>query len=448
MDFKTRLDQLMAEIETDPTKISDINEDIINNMSEDQLNDLYKKVSPYGRTIEGSNKIICMSVTNLRDDYMRKFHMTALVGFMYRMAEEYLTEEYTSEVFVRRIRFGAPRIDFTNDDFITLKRFYNDTKFLKHYLDDKFPITQLTNIDEMFGRLGDTTDLVCIFEESDEQFNLRKNILQNEYDNLKKAKRSHIKEFLDSMFEFNPDKHVRRAKEKLVKADLANDASAIVQSATEIPLDTFHRYKFYTDVNYEKIMNTVSVLYSVQPDIHYAVNPYEVFDDSDKETAQQKADKFISKHQRNVITDILCLTTGKWNLIGPFSKNRERVNFLNDNTKIIEGIFKQSEIDSQLGEDLMKKRVLLKKKENASREGAVHPNFLAYSKENISAAGASASEVSADKIKHAEELRTDLKVVDELDALEVKVITLDPGNKTVSTSYFHTQAEAPTPMSK
>lgn len=439
-DFKTRLSQLMTELETNPDKINEIDEDMVSKMTDDQVNELYKKVSPYGRTIEGSNKVVCMSVTNLRDDYLRKFHMTALVGFMYRMSEEYLTEDYTSEVFVRRIRFGAPRSDFRDEDFITLKRFYNDTKFLKHYTNPNFPVTQLTNLDEMFGRLGDTEDFVCIFEESDEQFNLRKKILQNEYDSLKKAKRSHIKEFLDSIFEFNPDKHVRRAKERLVKADLM---TGLVENTTEIPLDTFHRYKYYTDVNYEKIMNTVSVLYSAQPDMHYAVNPYEVFEDSDKETAQQKADAFINKHQRNVITDILCLTTGKWNLIGPFSKNRERVNFLNDNTKVIEDIFKQIEVDAELGADLMKKRVLIKKKENTNREGAIHPNFLAYSKENISAASASASEVSADKIKHAEELRTDLKQVSENDALEVKVITLDPAKGTASTSYFHTEAEAP-----
>jgi hypothetical protein len=120
-------------------------------------------------------------------------------------------------------------------------------------------------------------------------------------------------------------------------------------------------------------------------------------------------------------------------LIGPYSKNREKVSFLNDNTKVIEDIFKQIEVDSKLGADLMRKKVLIKKKQNEKREGAAHPNFLNHARENMSSVEALGAEaVTESKIQ--------TKEVEENEALEVKVITMNPSEKTVTTSYFHTEA--------
>lgn len=416
-DFRTQLDAFISELEQNPSHIENLTPDMVKNMTEDDVTKVRKLSHPFGRTIQGANKQMCLSITNLRDEYMKKLHMTALVGYMYRALAEYKTEEYTSEVFVRRVRTGAEEADYSQKDLAIINEFYPNRTGLAGTSDSLF------------------VNGMCVYDETDEQYFGRKQKLQSMLDYENTMKRSNIKEFLDGLFEFNPDMHVRRAKEKLTResmqttpADLRYDDYEYVDN---IPLDTFARYQNYINMNYEKLIGAVSTLYSVQPDIHIAINPYDTFEDGDGKTSEQKADDFIKKHQKEVIADILAVKSGSWNLIGPFSKNRERVNFLNDNTRVIEDIFKQIEVDSKLGADLMRKKVLVKREQNKEREGPIHPNFLNHKRENMSNVEALGAEAVTEN---------KLQTVEEKDALEVKVISIDAGKGTMNTSYFHTEA--------
>jgi len=62
---------------------------IIDTLPEDTVTALRKHINPYGRVIEGGGKLTCMSVVNWSEQYMKRFLMTALIGFLYRQADEY-----------------------------------------------------------------------------------------------------------------------------------------------------------------------------------------------------------------------------------------------------------------------------------------------------------------------------------------------------------------------
>ncbi len=490
-NFNSQIENLIKEIEQDSSSITKLTEEDVKNMSEEQLTQIRRLVNPYGRTIQGSDKVHALSILNLKEDYIRKFMMTGLTAFLYRMQSEYNTDPYTSEAFVRRVRYGVSKEDFNEDDI----NFINNT--VVNSIDgNDFLMSKFTNgepepnkvsvksFNEIFNDEG-----MCIYEETDNQYFERKKFLQRFMDHENETKRSNIKEFLDYLFNFNPDIHVRRAREKLTgnyKANLEsmqtstnintnvdvneksnNETSnnqtkssfvSIFKSSSNIPLDTFSRFKYYCDTNYEELRQATNMLYSVQPDIDFAINIYDSFTDTSVNgvttSAQKQCDNFISKHQKEVIADIVSIPGGKWALMGPFKENRNRVSFLNDNTKIIEDIFKQSEVDAKLGAELMKKRVLLKKKANEKREGAIHPNFLRYTKDNVpSVQGLGATVVSDDptdktefddsEILQQQENPMNLPIVNEEDSIEVPVHSINLKSGTIKTSVFHSQAEAP-----
>ena len=77
--------------------IEDINKDplLINTFSDEEILEIHKKLNPYTSTIvnEGDKKYTCMSYTNLREQYLEKLLTTSLVGYLYRMNDEYEVEE-------------------------------------------------------------------------------------------------------------------------------------------------------------------------------------------------------------------------------------------------------------------------------------------------------------------------------------------------------------------
>ena len=231
----------------------------------------------------------------------------------------------------------------------------------------------------------------------------------------------------------------------------------VYERARNIPNDVFYRYKFYMDVNYEKIMKAVDKMYSVcnlfhsRPGIYYAINVYDVFEDkldpANPKTAAEQADEFTAKHQDEVIADILTVTTGGWTVLESYAENRKNITFNNDKTAIMDQMYKRAQIDTKMGTEILSQRVATKKKENARREGSVHPNFYKHAKDNMSSAEAFGAKRGEDLDKEIQKMR-ELEEVDEDKALEIKVINLNAKTKTATTSYFYTKAEAPTEIGK
>jgi len=316
------------------------------------------------------------------------------------------------------------------------------------------------------------------YEKTLEEPELMRKQLDENKENMKK--RVIIKEFLEDMFQYNPDLHVRSAYRPNYKdperniidtpaAKLAiyrlkktnpdfNQAYAqyeiekkeiekkqeekkkggkkkenqevevklnpdVVKQITAMipPVDIFHRFQYYFDSNYETLKYITNDLYCDKPCFEKAVNPYAWHGDIDD------ADKFIAKHKDEVITTIFKAHSGKWNIIAPYTKVRESMRYFNKKTAVLEEIAKQIESDARIGSELMKKRIQIKKKKNIKEAGPDDPAFVKWKKNNNTLKSMGAEEVD----------------LDDDDYLEVPVFRVSSGGAKIDQTKFYTQSEAP-----
>lgn len=393
----------------------------LNELSDEKVIELRKQLNPYGRIIEGSNQFLTFSYTDLREKYMKRLLMTSLIGFLNRMNAEWLVPD------------GIPIVhpyDYAKDPTtLSDPKTFNDAKAR---------------------------------EDSEKNIELMK-------------KRIIVQEFLEHLFQFDPDEHVRSAhrpepadperkaiktpaanlairhlkkidkkfNEKLEKSNLINSINGtaeskqtddtasesqddVVRHTTEMipPEDTFSRFNRYMEANYDKLREVTNDLYCEKPDLDRAICPHSWHETRDD------ADKYINKHKDEMIAEVSVAHSGKWNFFAPFEKVRESTRYFNSQTIVLEEMLKQIEIDSKLGQDLMKKRVAKKKKQNIAAEGPDAEGFAKWKAQNKSLREMGAS---------------DVKVEDDCpdDAVEVGVFSFSKGGQNVQKSKFYTQAEAP-----
>ena len=424
------------------TKLLDeLNEESIANMSNEEVLELRKKLNPYGRTIEGSNKILTFSYTDLQFEYTKKLITTTMIGFLNRMCDEW------------RVPDGIPIIpvyDYVRDP----------------------------------SKLDD-------FEKTLQNPDIMKKDL--ELNKLNMNKRVIIKEFLEDIFQYNPDLHVRSAyrpnpadderniintpagqlaihelnkkdpefresmllyeREKLLKekaresakeqSELENSEKSnndvtlpdklvldVIKQVTEMipPADIFHRFQYYYDSNYEELRAIVGDLYCDKPCFETAINPYAWHDN------EEDAEKFITKHRDEVISTIIKAHSGKWNIFSPYKKVRDSVKYFNKKTAVLEEIAKQIESDAKMGSELMRKRIKIKKKKNIEEVGPDDASFVKWRAQN-----SKLKEMGAESIKPSE-----YENQDELDnALEVPVFRISNGGTKMERTVFYSESVAP-----
>jgi hypothetical protein len=421
--------------------LDELDEDTLAKLSDEEVLDMRKQLNPYGRTIEGSDQVLTYSYTDLRGEYQKKLMVTTMIGFLNRMLDEWNVPD------------GVP--------VIPVYDYVKDPSKLSVFEDGLHtPAT---------GQLKKDIDDNAIWMD----------------------KRVIVKEFLEDMFQYNPDFHVRSAykpahldderkiietpagmlamnelkskdpvfKETVLQYDrlkLAESKAIESKTKSEIkdltkatntaktkvvsdlrayttemipPADVFHRYQYYYDSNYEEMRGIVQDLYCDKPDLETAINPYCIH------SSEDAADEFINKHKDEVITTIFKAHTGKWNIFAPFKKVRESMRYFNKKTVVLEEIAKQIERDAKLGKDLMEKRVKVKKTKNIARDGPDDPAFAKWKSQNSTLSEMGATDVNNASSKASDECPDD--------AIQVDVFRISKGGQTMEKTKFFTQAEAP-----
>lgn len=395
-------------------------------MSDSEVLELRKKLNPYGRTIEGSNKYLTYSYTDLQFEYTKKLITTTMIGFLNRMCDEW------------RVPDGIPIVPVY--DYV------------------KNPAL----LDEFEKTLQEPEELRSQIDEN--KRNMEKRVI--------------IKEFLEDMFQYNPDMHVRSAykpnpsddERKILDTPAAQlaihtlmknsefktkwDRCAAVADSTSSgsttdlttsstassedvkyinshikemipPVDLFHRFQYYYDSNYEELKSVTNDLYCDKPCFETAINPYAWHD------TEEDAEKFITKHRDEVITTIYKAHSGKWNIFSPYKKVRESMKYFNKNTEVLEEIAKQIESDSKIGAELMRKRIKIKKQKNIAESGPDDAAFIKWKEQN-----STLKQMGAETFKPEE---YDCPS----DALEVPVFRISNGGTKLERSVFHTQVVNP-----
>lgn len=132
----------------------------LSKIDQEKIIEMRKRLNPYGRTIAGSEKFLNFSLTQITHEYWKKLVTTSMIGYLNRMCDEW------------KVPNGVPVVS------------------VYEYLDNP--------------SLLDTPEIAI-------QKGNKSMILDYEQNREWMKKRVIVKEFLEEMFMFNPDEHVRSA---------------------------------------------------------------------------------------------------------------------------------------------------------------------------------------------------------------------------------------------
>lgn len=445
-DFKNQLDDIIKDLEVNPEKI--------NNLTEEQAIEIDKYLNPYGATIYGDEKYTCVSFTNLKEKYMQRLLTTALIGFTYQMADEYqidddeLTAELNKDDYYDYIEHPDKKnkefmdaleknvyYEVRRDYFNSIEEETKDNTEIE--LSEDIELDLHTKVNEIINE-----QLKPIKHFNNEKYLAAKGELIKSQSNEEKAV---ITKFLNKVFKYNPKLHTS----SVYNENNGDPERQNIKNNKHIDIipsnDVYCRFQYYYDVNYEELREAVMYLYNEKPDMEVAINIYDTFDSLDD------CNKYIEKNKDKIITNILSLTNYKWNLLGSFKKNRERITFYNENTKVLENILKQQEEDAKTGKKLLDERIRKKKIKNVKEYGKTDPKVAKYLKENPNGVTTETQrvEVLEDKIRVTDEFeisehgaKIDADGTPE-DAIEIGVTSINLKTNKVNTSKIYTKAHAP-----
>lgn len=431
-DFKHLLDDIVN------------NPDQLDELSLDELVEMQKQLDPLGHTsYSGDKKYMNISIINFREEYLKKMLGTSLIGFIYRQLEEY---DPLKDADIKRTleKDRKNLLDvYHNDvtDTVNTTVPVNDAECAQS--DVELPLTRqsVRDASELPDNDDDNTPSPYVDDIG----------MTAEEQRAKSAEiRGYVKSFLDQIFEFDPDRHVRGAidavdktkegwsqklrEQLLTKLGEETNAAVIV----EPPADMFHNWGRYADNHYEEFVELTAALYLEKPDIEYAINFYDSFG------SLEEAEQHIRNHQDNVIAPILTIENGAWTYLSSRRENREKISYDNKDTELLRRMTEKVKQDQSLGKDMMQKRVKYEKKKNILREGPDSKGLEKYkgAVSTIASLGAKEglSKEERERLQAAYYEKEMAEVPD--DAIQVDVWGPDKqGN--VSRSKFYTKAEAP-----
>jgi hypothetical protein len=408
--------------------IAALSDEDLKNMSNAEMENLCDKFSPYNYMVEGSKtgKKLLMSFTQMDQDYMKQYLVTGIIGYMYRALDEW---NYPQDL-------GAciP---------------------VSEYLDDPSVI------------------------EPENWDSLTENQKKDNRENWERMQERVItKKFLDSMFQFNPNKHVRsiyrpnpndksrkifdtkaarlamfmQARSdaelkdrmriygeelKVAGSDSAGSAAEISdleKRVTQIipPMDTFHRLNRYISTHDVKLHEATQSLYGSKNCLECAVAPYKLVNN------MEEAKRFIDKNQSTIPSEIIMVDMGMWNIRPKGDMLKEATHVTNKKTRIIDEMMIMKKQAKDLGGDMVKKRTIDAKKRNVEEEGKEAPGFRNW-RENSSVLKEQGAIVITDKDMEDDDFVPD-------DSVRVNVMNYNARHNTVTKSHFLTKAEKPTYM--
>lgn len=408
--------------------LDELDDDSLANMSDQEILELRKQLNPYGRTIEGSDKILTYSYTDLRAEYLKKMVVTSMIGFLNRMCDEWKVPDGIPVITVYDYVKDPNKLDEFEKSLKEPELMRKDLELNKEYMAKRVIIKEF--LEDMFQYNPDFHVRSAYKPNPNDP---ERNIITSPAGQLAIYElKKKDPEFAERMIQYEREKKIKTSKKETEeqKEEEQKIVSQVRQYCEEMipPADVFHRMQYYYDSNYEELKEIVNDLYCDKPDLETALNPYSWHENEDE------ADEFINKHKDEVISTIFKAHSGKWNLFAPYKKVRESMRYFNKKTAVLEEIAKQIERDAKLGADLMKKRIKVKKKKNIEEVGPDSESFLKWKESNTTL-----KEMGAETINQKD--YADEECPD--DAIQVPVFRMGQGGVKIEKTHFYTQAEAP-----
>lgn len=417
--------ELTEKLTSDPNTVWDL--------TEEEVESVRRHMNPYATAVRPENESwINISIINWRDEFMKKFHMMALIGFMYRMLTEY-EPEYVREFAEKRAAETGEAFDKVHS--AALKRARDAVKmFLDKYL--RFDVDKHVRT----ASVKQTANApIEVPEPVTNEAQPCPESVKTAYQQLVKS-RDEIAELLTSD-ELSADMRRRLiVTMKQLDSSIADLGVAAVPAAeAEVapvytvtpPADVLYHYNRYVTNNYEQLRQAYEALYTEKPDLEYAVIYYDAFQTEAAAAAHRE------KNTKCFKSEVLTLSNGGVTILGPFKENRAKIDYYNKHTELLKQMMDQVEADHKLGKDLMEKRVRAKKVQNIKECGPDAPGLASYA-----AIGSLAKNTSSLREMGASAVMTQ----EEQEAVaEQSVIPAEPGydiNDTIDVGMFLPEYDA------
>ncbi len=456
-----------------------------------------KYLNPLGNVITAKKTYANISLVNYEEQYLKKLHTTALVGFLYRMLEEYEPEDELRDE-TKRYENAQKQIEKTDDvnlakevlavtkaeheqrmklikstsqsivrKFLNRNFDYNPDKHLRaSHTENKADPERLGKFEAIKRQCDVSASAPTIdaklASKPDATYGYMRNHLLATYQaavETTSVTKAVLGVILDPTADLADKQGILIKKYKQlagITADLKKIAEPLAAADTlsawsvDPPVDVFHQFDRYLTNHYEQLRDVVTALYNEKADFEYAVILHGTFKTADA------AKEYRVQHESEFKTDVLTIENSCVTLVGPFKENRERVDFYNKNTEIMKRMMEQLESDHKLGKDLMEKQVKSQKSKNIAEAGPDAHGLAAYSKNMNIVQELGARKVltkeDTDKLNEAkaaaDALQEDYNVPDNAIQVDILFPQSDAnGNVTgLSKSKFYTAAEAPLHM--
>jgi hypothetical protein len=510
--MENRFTDLIEELIDNPEKVCG------NEKTNDEILELYKQMNPYSyvpvKKDLNYKKLAVTSFTNLREDYLRRFSMTSMVGFVYQMASEYEVPAESRRFQPKKSKKAPEYKPFTFDELSEKMSVIQELIAEGQKADPLEAMEHLftvTNLLMMFGEearkrfpavhdsIKDTPKAKELFEKFPEEIKKLKTQNESTIEVPVKTANRIITEFIDSLFKYDPNVHVRSAKANknlgvehpdskkkydlddpecvvlqnisskmsLKKADTRtkecisiimakklnyNAASIVLNNAhlTDavvyfaqnkdtynrylrdylspelksvidiIPSqDIYHRWNFYTSVNYEGLRKATEAIYHDKPDLDWAIYLMDTFEGTE-EQVKNKYQAFKDRYESELLTSIKTIEYGGWTFLADFKENRDAVDIYNKKTTALQKIIEQHEKDEKIGDEILKNRVKVKKAKNIAEAGPDHPALGEYRSTMQSSSGMFGAQkaLSTEEMKRLEAAKGNLEVARELEHID------------------------------
>lgn len=379
--------------------LNELSEENLDTLTEPELLEYRKALNPYGRIIEGSDRVLTFSYTNLREKYLEKLLATSFIGFLNAECDSYHVPlghpvvpvyDYTKDPSVLDKHYESWTItDKIQQEIEENKAWMQKRIVIKEFLEELFQYNSDVHVrssykpsvkDKARGLVDTPAANLAVSELNARDVKFREQML--EYDRVQKLiamSEGVIDPVLDNLVTkklVKPEQHYRNVEFEDWKKE---DLNLLYTACNMIPpVDMFGKFRTYYDTNYDKLREAVLHLYCEKVDLDIAICPHSWHEDT------EEANEYVKKHKNSVITDIIQAKSGMWNLLANFSQVRESTKFYNDDTEILESIAEQIEQDSKLGAELMKNRVKQMKKKNIEEQGEDAEYFKNWKKDNNS----------------------------------------------------------------
>lgn len=354
-DFRTHTQKLLDQIALGERSVDDL--------TYEELIDLRKRSSPFGTAVKMENdtgKCFAYSLINLREEYIKKLLSTALIGFLYKRNDEW----------------GVPE-----GDYVKPVEELDRAEITRKYLEENTVNGKIKLRPEQRPGIS-----------GGENFTQEETI-GNKY------RRMVVRDFLDDVFGFNPDKHVRsvyqrnkgdpeRRKLKTTKKQESYQKSASTtepgkkapsdkqiieydRMTTHMPsAELYYHFQQYYDNNFDAIRIATRDIYPDKPDYEYALIIYNDFPN------EEKRNEFINKHESDFTVSVRGCVQNKWTFQAAFRENMDKVQCGTTSTRILQEIIEAAEANQRLGRDFLQKRMKAKKTQNVEENGPDDEQFI------------------------------------------------------------------------